>query len=138
MANLSDIKMAKMCALVKQELGQYDRDSRSQILYKSMNWALTRVSQDPSAHGVYQWLQEAYQASQHGSRSDFLHNPVWATFGNHWGSQTMRAVVASILDDNVYSDEDTDDEDTDEEDTDDSEGGQEEGEDEEDAYLPRK
>ena len=126
MANLSDIKMAKMCGLLKQELSSYNRDTRSQILYNAMNWALSQTQKDATANGVYQWLQEAYQASQNGSRADFIHHYFWNSFGNHWNSVTMRTVVAQILDDNVYSEEESDDEDTD-----DSEESEEEEEEEE-------
>ncbi len=131
MADLSDIKKAKMCALLKNELSAYDRDSRSQILYNSMNWALTQSNVDPKANGVYMWLQEAYQTSQHSSKSEFLHHYFWNTFGNHWDSPTMKAILHSILNDDVYSEEDdTDEDDTDEETSEEDEEQEEEEEEE--------
>ncbi len=127
MAQLSDIKAAKFCGLLKKELCSFDRDSRGKILYNTMNWILQQASQDPLANQAYMWFQELYQVSQNNSTRDFSQCATWSTFGNHWASPAFRTAIASILDDNIKSEEE-------EEEDDEQEEEEEEEEEEDDGY----
>ena len=120
MAALSDIKKAKMAGLLKKELSNYDRDSRSQILYNSMNWIQTQRGVDRKANEAYMWFQLAFQVSQHSSPKEFISHYLWDTFGNNWESPSFKTAIASILDDAVFSEEEESDseEETDSEETD--------------------
>jgi hypothetical protein len=135
MAALSDIKKAKMAGLLKKELSNYDRDSRSQILYNSMNWIQTQRGVDRRANDAYMWFQLAYQVSQNSSAREFLTHYFWDTFGNNWDSPSFKAAIASILDDAVFSEEEDEESDSEEEDEDDEES---ESDSEEDEAPPKK
>jgi len=115
MAQLSDIKAAKFSALLKKELCEFDRDSRGQILYNTMNWILQQTGHDPLANAAYLWFQELYQVSQHSSSRDFAQCATWSTFGNHWASPAFKTAIASILDDTIESEQEDQEEEEEEE-----------------------
>jgi hypothetical protein len=98
MTDLSDIKRTKYSGLLQKELAKLNRDSRSQLLYTSMNWILTQTGNDPKAQGAYLWFQEAYHVSQHTSPNQFFQHSIWMTFGNHWESPSFQKALSSIVD----------------------------------------
>jgi hypothetical protein len=120
-ASLSEIRRVKVGGLLKNELKSYDRHTRAQILYKAMNWILTQTSVDPKANDAYMWFQQAYQVSQNSSTQAFFSHYVWDSFGNVWDSPSFKRAVHSIINDDIYSEDeeedDSEDEETEEEDS---------------------